>query len=274
MPTRAELENTFRRLHIDFSNPGFYDTPEFQAVEHREPTFLKAYAQYVRNLIFPDEYLERARAVVQSTAEFLYRELVADGRLGACVDISGLILRFLERQGIWCYVSCGGLKIQFPTQSNIPPKWFFPLMHRNNRAFTGHAWICAPPYKVVDISVSLQPYPGEQRCYISGYVLTENCDEPPDVTTVRDLMETELIEEFVQEHHRMPTMNDLGSEVLDFMCEFTPCRVIKDGIRLNYMPVKASAPDLPLEQMRYPTLRGRFPMQVFEEFQRGTQPVR
>jgi hypothetical protein len=32
-PTRQELETMFGRLGIDFTKPGFYDTPEFQAVE-------------------------------------------------------------------------------------------------------------------------------------------------------------------------------------------------------------------------------------------------
>ncbi|MGB8783360.1 MAG: hypothetical protein WCD02_09580 [Terriglobales bacterium] len=174
MPSRAELENLFRRRGIDFSHPGFCDTPEFQAVERDDPTFLNSYAMYVRRLEFSAEYMDRARAVIQATADFLYAELVADGRRGACVDISGLILRFLEHQGIWCHVTCGALKIEFPQESGIRPKWFFPLMHRDNNAFTGHAWIYAPPYTVVDISVSLQPYPAEHQRYGMGATLPSN----------------------------------------------------------------------------------------------------
>lgn len=268
MRTRRQLENTFRRLGIDFANPGFCETSEFQAVERDDPTFLKFYAMYVRQLQLSPEYIERARAVIQDTAEFLYGELVADGRRGACVDISGLILRFLERQGIWCHVTCGGLKIQFPAESGIQPKWFFPLMHRDNNAFTGHAWIYAPPFTVVDISISLQPYPAEQQRLLHGYNLIEGCNHPPDAATIGDLMEPELVEEFVRDRRRMPTMNDLTPELRQFLRDFTPCTVAREGIRFNYIPVKASAPDLPLEQMLYPTLSGRRPMQVFEEFQR------
>jgi hypothetical protein len=272
MRTRRQLENTFRRLGIDFANTGFCETPEFQAVERDDPTFLKFYAMYVRQLQLSPEYIERARNVIQTTADFLFHELVADGRRGACVDISGLILRFLERQGIWCHVTCGGLKIQFPAESGIGPKWFFPLMHRNNNAFTGHAWIYAPPYKVIDISVSLQPYPAEQQRFVRGYNLAEECHQSPDATTIRDLMEPELIEEFVRDHRRMPTMNDLMPELRQFMRDFAPCRVVSEGVSFNYMPVKISAPDLSLEQMLHPTLSGRRPMQVFEEFQLRQRP--
>jgi len=268
MPTREELEARFRRLGIDFRNPGFCDTPEFQAVERREPAFLNSYAMYVRRLAFPAEYLERAQAVIRTTADFLFTELVADGRQGACVDISGLVLRFLEHQGIWCHVTCGGLKIQFPEGSGIRPKWFFPLMHRDNNAFTGHAWVYAPPYNLIDISVSLQPYPAEHRQYIGGCNFIERCDEPPDVTTIRDLMEPEVVEDFIRDRRRLPTMNDLPPHLLEFMGDFTPCGVVKDGVRFNYIPVKVSAPDLPLDRMLHPTLSGRRPMEVYEAFQR------
>jgi hypothetical protein len=268
MRTRRQLENTFRRLGIDFANPGFCDTPEFQAVERDDPTFLKFYAMYVRQLQLSPEYIERARAVIQNTADFLFHQLVADGRRGACVDISGLILRFLERQGIWCHVTCGCLKIQFPAESGLRPKWFFPLMHRDNNAFTGHAWIYAPPFTVVDISVSLQPYPEEQQRLLHGYNLVETCNRPADAATIADLMEPELVEQFVRDRWRMPTMNDLTPELRQFLRDFTPCTVAMDGLSFNYIPVKASAPDLPLEEMLYPTLSGRRPMAVFEEFQR------
>ncbi len=95
MPTREELENMFRGLGIDFATPGFCDTPEFQAVERNNPAFLKSYADYVQKLELSAEYIDRARAVVRDTAQFLYNQLVADGRRGACVDISGVVLRFL-----------------------------------------------------------------------------------------------------------------------------------------------------------------------------------
>ena len=96
MPTRNELEKMFRGLKIDFRKPGFYDTPQFQAVEREHPAFLKSYADFIQNLTLSAKYVDRARQIVRDTAEFLFNELVADGRKGACVDISGLVLR-----GFW-----------------------------------------------------------------------------------------------------------------------------------------------------------------------------
>jgi hypothetical protein len=51
-------------------------------------------------------------------------------------------------------------------------------MHRDNNAFTGHAWIYAPPFKIVDVSISLQRYSGEEQRYFHGYTLAEEWDEP------------------------------------------------------------------------------------------------
>ncbi len=67
-------------------------------------------------------------------------------------------------------------------------------------------------------------------------------------------------------------MNDLpeiAPGLCEFMAEFSSCAVIKDGVRLNYIPVRTSAPDLPLEGMRNLRLSGRYPSQLYEEFQRG-----
>jgi hypothetical protein len=267
MPTREELENMFRGLGIDFATPGFCDTPEFQAVERNNPAFLKSYADYVQKLELSAEYLDRARAVVRDTAQFLYNQLVADGRRGACVDISGVVLRFLERQGIWCHVGCGGVRVEFPPESGIATRRFYPLMHRNNNAFTGHAWIYAPPFKIVDVSISLQPYSEEQQRYFHGYILTEQWDEPRKAIGIRDLMENELVEDHVRRFRQMPTMNNVSADQRQFMREFPAHDFAKDGLNFTYIPVKISAPDVPLEQMLHPTLSGRRPVQVFEEFE-------
>src|SRR2546422_7438954 len=271
MPTREELENIFRRHGIDFTNPGFCDSREFQAVERNNPVFLKSYAEYVQKLDLLAEYLEHARTVVRDTAEFLYNQLVADGRRGACVDISGAVLRFLERQGIWCYVVCGGVRVEFPPESGIRVRRFCPLMHRNNNAFTGHAWIYAPPFKIVDVSISLQPYSEEQQRYFHGYTLAEQVDEPLTPIDVRDLMENELVEDHVRRYRQMPTMDNISADQRQFMREFPAQHLAKDGLSFTYIPVKISAPLEPLEKMLHPTLSGRRPLQVFEEFQRREQ---
>jgi len=267
MPSRQEMEMMFGRLGIDYGNPGFYEASEFQAIEREHPEFLKSYADYIQVLQLTPDYLDRARRTVHETVEFLFNELLADGRKGACVDISGLTLRFLERQGIWCHVVFGGVKVEFPDASGIKARYFYPLMHKDNNARTGHAWIYAPPFKIVDLSISLQPYPEDEQQYFHGYTLTENWNDVVNPIGPLDIMEGELVEDHVRRFRRMPTMNDIAPEQRQFFREYPPHSLMKDGLKFTYIPMNFSAPDLPLEEMLYPTLSGRRPIQVFEEFQ-------
>jgi hypothetical protein len=271
MPTREELEAEFTGLGVDFANPAFYDSPAFHEAEQQNPALIIKYAQYINTLTFPPEYLERARTVVLASADFLYRELVADGRRGACIDISSTMLRFLERQGVWSYFVGGGLRVEFPARSGIDTKWFWPLMHGDNRALMGHAWVSAPPFKVIDLSFSIQPYTAREQRYLNGYVLTEDCERPPEQTTLRDLMEPEVRAQLRQDFRRPPTMNDLpqvAPGLREFMADFPSCKTTKDGVHLKYIPVSTAAPDLPLEEMTNLQLRGRCPMGLYEEFDR------
>jgi hypothetical protein len=140
------------------------------------------------------------------------------------------------------------------------------LMHDDNKAFTGHAWIYAPPFKIVDLSISLQPYSEHEQRYLQGYTLTETCDAATEPIGVFDLMEGELIDDHIRRYGRLPTMDDVEPSLHQFMKEYSPHRFVKDGLRFTYMPIKFSAPELPLETMRHPLLSGRLPIQVFEEF--------
>ena len=274
MPTREELEAEFRRLRIDFGNPGFCETPAFYAAERQTRGLLAKYAQYINTLTFTPEYLERARTVIRDTADFLHRELVADGRRGACIDISGTMLRFLERQGIWAYFVSGGLKVKFPAESGIGTRWFQPIMREINPAGAGHAWVCAPPFTVVDLSFAIQPYAANEQRFLNGYVLIEECQQA-ERTTIIDLMENAAREEFAFAFLRPPTMADLpqiAPGLPEFMVDFPSCRTTRDRVQLKYIPTGTSAPDLPLERMTNLQLRGRYPMQLFEEFQRRHRP--
>jgi hypothetical protein len=96
--TKEEIEKVFRKFGIDYSQPGFYDTTEFKAVEKRNPTFLMSYAEYIEALEFSPKYLARARQCTTEAATFIFGELLKDGRKGACIDASGTLQRILEKK--------------------------------------------------------------------------------------------------------------------------------------------------------------------------------
>jgi hypothetical protein len=121
-----------------------------------------------------------ARRVIDEAANFLHAALVAHSRLGACVDISGILFRTLEEEGIWSCGVKGSLTINFPRSSRIRTRYFWSADHGDFVA--GHAWLFAPPYTVVDIAVRQQPYRSKEKRYIPERVLTTN-DVPVPVDT-------------------------------------------------------------------------------------------
>ena len=100
-------------------------------------------------------------------------------------------------------------------------------MHGENPALMGHAWVCAPPFKVVDLSFSIQPYQAREQRYLNGYVLIEECEQPPEETTLTDLMEPEVRAELRAAFRRPPTMDDLpqvAPGLREFMVDFPSCK--------------------------------------------------
>src|ERR1019366_5294415 len=127
MATLEELEQRFREGGINFTDPGFYDLPEFQRSEREDPRFIEHYAEYVHLRSFDMGYLERARAVILELADFLATELAADGRAGACIDAAGALMRMLEREGVWSCMVAGATVVFFPSDSGLNPQYFWPL---------------------------------------------------------------------------------------------------------------------------------------------------
>ncbi|SRR6266436_1293939 len=265
--TRPQIEEGFRKHGIDYSKPGFYDTPEFQAVEKKHPAFLMSYAEYVDSLIFSEEYLVRTRKCATEAAEFMYSALVKDGRKGACMDASGTLQRILEREGIWNYFVDGGLRVQFPATSGIRDIYFWPLVHPENPAKTGHAWLRVPPFITIDITLPFQPYSAKIAPYFSGPVMAEKF--VPYKAEAGDLFENELVDLLVQQHGVPPTLRNLPPEKREFMAVFPAFEIQYRELKLKYIPMRISAMDAPLEGMQNLCLSGKYPPELYEEFRKG-----
>ena len=51
----------------------------------------------------------------------------AEGRLGACIDLSMVLSRILDAEGIWNYVVKGSLTLTFPRSVQPGPIYFWPI---------------------------------------------------------------------------------------------------------------------------------------------------
>ncbi len=167
------LEKRFTELGIDFTKIAFYDSLEFLQHEQVNPRFLEAYAEYVKEKKYSSEYFKRAAKEIPYIAKILNEELRKDGRLGACIDVSLVLGRILEREGFWNYLTKGSLTIDFPSESKIQTKYFWSV--DNGDFESGHTWIVAPPFNVIDIALKRQVYKENEQDYLTNTILnTEN----------------------------------------------------------------------------------------------------
>lgn len=250
----ADIERDFKDRHIPLETPGFYDHPNFMEVERRAPRYLNNYARFVHDRPRNPAYDEHVRQTVPVVARVFHEHLKANGRLGACVDISGVLSRALEMEGIWNFVVKGSLTIEFPRKTKITPKFFWSV---DSGQFTAaHAWVAAPPYYIVDVAIRLQPYSEGEEEYL-----------PEVVCSSADMLTTGTLEDVVSPEVRgyltsmgIPKSQQLREASPDtpkFMKAF-PARLFRFGeTAMKFVPVATTAPDTRFQEMRVMLFNGK-----------------
>lgn len=265
--TYHDLARDFESRGIPTDSPGFCDHPKFIEVESRNPDFLNNYAAFVARRPYDTTYLKRARTVVSNAAALLYQALQRHGRLGACVDITGILSRILDHEGIWNCPIKGSLTVEFPTESNLDPTYFWSVDH--GAFVAGHAWLFAPPFTVVDVSVRQQPYPSSKALYLPDKILSE--DHRSVMVNVEDIVSPSARAEMLV--YRIPPEQHLQVSVpqLAYMLQVFPAISVPGhrGSRLKYSPVAVGLPDAPLEEMRNMDFDGKTPWELYNEVFRG-----
>jgi hypothetical protein len=254
------LEKEFSARGIPFDRPGFYDHPAFLAAERDDPTFVKYYARYVHDRARTPDYDQNVRQVVPIVADVYHQALLQDGRLGACVDMSIILSRALEREGIWNYIVKGSLTTIYPAGGNIESHHYWSI--DNGTFAAAHAWVAVPPLFVVDLTLRRQPLQPAEEEHLPPLV----CDEASRIVqaTLDDVVAPET-------QSRWTTQGMSPAEQLrarhpneaEFMGVF-PARELqfRDTI-LRYVPVAAGAPDLPFEDTTCILFSGRRGYEVY-----------
>lgn len=180
MPVPPPLDSSIEVLTTYFNAigvscvPGFYDDPSFLAEERRgRGLSLNHYARFVQQRHFDEAYLARARREIPIIAGEFHRAVKRNGRLGACIDASNPLSRILEREGFWNFVAIGGFEISLTATGPGKPIHFWAV-DTNPKVGGGHAWVFAPPFSVIDITVQLQPYEPKDRAQLPEMVIAEN----------------------------------------------------------------------------------------------------
>lgn len=255
------IEKDFKRKGIPVDQPGFYDHPKFIEIERRRPEYLNNYARYVQLRRYSNEYLEKAKQEIPVVANELYKELVRDGRQGACVDMSGVLSRVLEREGYWNFSIKGSLTITYPKSSGIDKRYFWSV--DEGEFVAGHAWVYAPPFYVIDITVKQQPHGSGESKWLPDQVLSTNpaSAEP----TVDDILSPEvrrhLLSHGVPERQQLEAVNPT---MVHFLKAFNTYQILENQTSLKYVPVAVGAPDCPLEEMVGISMEGMSAMEMYE----------
>jgi hypothetical protein len=155
-----QLEQEFAAAKIEPNEPGFYEDRAFIRREAQVPHYLDNYARYVQWRHYDMGYAEHAEPVIHVVAEEIQMALKADGSPEAHAEAPLAISRILEREGIWNYVACGAMTINFPPSSSFDPFSFWSINMQYGKPFDcAYRWVVAPPFQIVDVSIQACRYP-------------------------------------------------------------------------------------------------------------------
>jgi hypothetical protein len=132
---------------------------------------------------------------------------------------------------------------------------------RRQRA-AGHAWVFAPPFRIVDVTLRQQPYRGHERDYLPPSVFSENA--MPDDVEVDDLISPPvramLRARGVSGRAQLAAVYGDLPRILQ--C-FDTCSVVWNGTRLKYAPAAFGVSEAGLEQITNITFLGRSPLELY-----------
>jgi hypothetical protein len=258
-----KIIDEFKLKQIDFSYPGFYDDSNFIINERQNEKYLNLYAKFIRQTDFPEEYVLMSKNKINDITKYFFTLLNKERNKGICIDASLCLSRILEKEGIWNYITKGSLTIEFPNELDIEPLFFWSIDEDNPNIQTGHSWIVAPPYEIIDITLKFQYYKNGVEKYLPDFILSENSEIPKvrsgDIINIKEA-----------EHLKLMGINDKEiftryfPDYFKFRNDFPPILINNNGIKLKYIACGIAAPNEKLEEMKS-KFYNMNPSQIYQE---------
>ncbi|AZC39401.1 hypothetical protein [Pseudomonas chlororaphis] len=257
-----QLERLFQKDGIDFGTPGFYDEPNFLKNEQRDPRYLENYARYVEARSYEADYLTEAKRKIDIAVQVLFAAVKKDGRLGACVDVSGMLGRMLDRLGIWNYVATTTLTIEFPVSADRPPQHFWTF---DVGSFTAaHAIVVAPPFCVVDVTAALQAYERPVLNFLPNFIVSETFTSAS--WKPEDLMNHQMLRSIPLQFGNFDTFLKRTNPQMLSVMKALPARQVSHGeTTLKYVIVAVGGTIEPLEGVVGYKPCGRTALTIFDQ---------
>jgi hypothetical protein len=233
----------------------------------RASIHLRNYARWVSFRPRDRSYDARVRDVVPRLSGIVAEVFTRDSMEGGCVAASGMICRMLDRLGIWSFGVTGSLTLeveryrlwrglQFMDDPDFPG------------AALGHAWVIAPPYRIVDGTIALQRWTGDPIApFIPAYLAIESEGKVirpvvGDVVSARARAKFEALE-----GRRDPNLHyRLQANLAAFGKDFPALEVSKSDLKLRYVPMAINLTNVPLEQINVEGQVGRPAIEIWEDY--------
>jgi hypothetical protein len=267
--TRRELEASFTELGINCDQIAFYNQPAFKAAERKDPALFQRYAEFIEATRFSDEYVARARRAIPKIAAYLRAELARDGQEGACVDCSLALSKILEKLGIWNYVAAGSVTVEFDPQTGLPTQHWPHLL--GSEKGVGHAWVSAPPFRVIDLTINQQRNAQRIRPHLPEMIVSETC-EPVAEIGLDDLLHPDLQHHILTQYGELPTIHQVMErkpEIARLLRTFRPFGVRTGAIFAKYIPCCMTALEEPFEAIQSQCFSRRPLPSIFDDLVRA-----
>ncbi len=251
-----QIEELLTQKKIPFDTVGFYDHENFIKEERKDPEFLEIYAAYVNKRNYSEQYLTQAEQIIQQVSNIFSDSMETIGRLGACVDVSTAISRVLDRLGVWNCVIKGCLTICYPSKANLPNSYFWAFDRRSFEA--PHAWVYAPPFNVVDLTVKHQKFDKNHSDYLPNCLLAKT--QAKAVPQVADIYNHQMMQTVA-----MHEINKHFNEVTNLQKYIYSTEHVIDGVTFKYIPLAIGASECPLEKTQNIKFEGLYPYEFFKK---------
>lgn len=263
-----EIQNEFSQLGVTTETVEFYNTPEFLRAEASNPALLESYAEYVVLNPYDDEYLNHGRRIIPLICNFLREELLLDGKVGACLDFVQTTTKILEQFDIWCMAMAGSLTVEFDAELEQRNRYWahvFRAPEGHNAA--GHAWLIAPPFKIIDMTIGRQPNTEGVQRFLPDFVISEET-EPVAGVAIEDMLDSDLERAIRRDGFPVPTIQQLMNAQPGFarmMGKFRPFAVRSGQARLKYFPCAVGALEERFEATTTKCFRGQTAPQLLSK---------
>ena len=262
------LEEMFQLHGVKTSEFGFYDQPVFLGQEAVDSDYVSNYAKWVMFRTLSKAYKSHAQSIVPKLTELISNALAEDHWEGSCVVASALITRMLDRLKVWSFGIVGSATFSV----RRPPLWrgLHTVDHKDlPGAALGHAWVCAPPFVIVDASAKLQRWGNDPiRAYIPGIILDENGYRTRP--KVEDVVSSTIRHEYaIREGRVYPNLHRRLEPGLHGFSRIFPCTQATIGpLAIKYIPTAIGQSDVPLEEINSAGEIGRTGRELWEQIVR------